>query len=1039
MGTITTGVGLLSGLPIDEIITQLMQIEARPLQQTQARLEEVQAQRTAFLELNARILAIKNAATRFDEASYFRSTKAVSSNTNVLTATAGSTTTIGAYTFHVHSLVSNHQSISNGFADADSTPVGAGIVAIEFGKGALNPATSLDLLNDQDGVERGTIRITDRSGRTADVDLTTALTVEDVLEAINARVDVGVTASVSGDHIVLTDRSGGTGAFSVMDLGGRHTASDLGIAASVTEDTITGSAVLALGMGTRLGVLNDGNGIRRDGSLDDFEIGLASGKRLRVNLSGRLEFSTRLEQLNSGQGVRLGVIRVTDRQGDSAEIDLTGAQTLQDVFDRLTAQEVKDQGVDLTMVIRNSSLMITDTSVPEGESSTSNFVIEDVSGHAAQDLGIAFDADERTVSGHTIHRINTVGDVIRAINYAREVDASGQDTGNYNDGDLVASVSADGRIILTDNTGSGTTITALNDSQAAADLGIMDAATGAVTSERILAGLNTVLLKSLNGGRGVSDGAIRITAGDGTITDIDVSGAETVQDVLDLINATTETSKVTAELNDSAIGLVIRDGSGGPGLLTIANSGGGSTADDLGIATSGVSGVMRGGNLQLQYVNEATKLSDLNAGQGIREGTFRITDGAGASTSVTIDLDDVTTVGDVIARINAGAANVAARINDTGDGILVEDLAGGNALTIEDVSGRAAEDLHLAGTAKLGDTTIDGSFELRIDIDSDDTLRDVAEKIDAASDLLSASIINDGSPVNGYRLSINSQVSGTPGKLLLDGGGTNLSFDTLTEAQDAVVFFGDPSSPNAIRIVSPTNTIRDFVDGLTLELKGTSDDPVSVSVSRDVDKMVSDINTFVETFNDVLDRIDELTSFNEETYERGLLFGDATIAAVQRRLYSIINTTVPGVDSQYNRLNDVGLTLANGAKLEFDEQRFREAYGQDPEGVVELFTHEVTVTNDAGQSETQKLGLGHRIDAILKELTAPATGRLAQEGERLRQREELFNDRIDSLQTLLDGKEARLRARFQAMEQALAMLQQQQSALGSLTNLLPTS
>ena len=51
--------------------------------------------------------------------------------------------------------------------------------------GRVNPSTELDTLNGGQGVRRGTITITDRSGADAEIDLSTSMTVDDVLNAIN--------------------------------------------------------------------------------------------------------------------------------------------------------------------------------------------------------------------------------------------------------------------------------------------------------------------------------------------------------------------------------------------------------------------------------------------------------------------------------------------------------------------------------------------------------------------------------------------------------------------------------------------------------------------------------------------------------------------------------------------------------------------------------------------------------------------------------------------------------------------------------------
>ena len=71
------------------------------------------------------------------------------------------------------------------------TAVGEGTLRLRFG-GFVDKGMDLSLLNGGAGVERGQIRITDRSGASEVIDLRSALTIDDVVEAINSsdKIDV---------------------------------------------------------------------------------------------------------------------------------------------------------------------------------------------------------------------------------------------------------------------------------------------------------------------------------------------------------------------------------------------------------------------------------------------------------------------------------------------------------------------------------------------------------------------------------------------------------------------------------------------------------------------------------------------------------------------------------------------------------------------------------------------------------------------------------------------------------------------------------
>jgi len=70
-------------------------------------------------------------------------------------------------------------------------------------------------------------------------------------------------------------------------------------------------------------------------------------------------------------------------------------------------------------------------------------------------------------------------------------------------------------------------------------------------------------------------------------------------------------------------------------------------------------------------------------------------------------------------------------------------------------------------------------MEISVDIDADDTLNDVAAKLNNADPNLAASVVNDGSQTNAYRLTVSSQVSGRRGYLVFDAGNSGLAVETL--------------------------------------------------------------------------------------------------------------------------------------------------------------------------------------------------------------------------------------------------------------------
>jgi len=1019
MGTISTGIGLISGLDIQSLVTQLMAIESRPLQLLQARIEKTTQQRMAYTLLSARLMAAQSAISSLAKPAAFTAKSAASSNESVLSAAATSATPTGSYSFTVRSLVSTHQLVSRGFRDRDSAPVGAGRLTFEIGQGDVAPSTSLNGLNGGDGVRRGVIRITDRNGDTADVDLTAALTVDDVLDAINSQSGANVRASVRANAIVITDLSGGTASdLRVMDVAGGFAAADLGIAGVSATGAIEGGDIVSLTESTRLSRLNDGIGVRFNNTETDLLFNLANGSSFEVNLSEIPTFDTHLGQLNDGHGVRLGTIRITNRNGDSAEVDLSGAETIADVKDAIDSAGI---GVTLS-AIAGAKLVVGDSS----GGTSSNLKIEDVTGYAAADLGIVADTEDDSFSGLVIYRMDTLGAVMAAIEYAEG-----------NDGNLSVALSDNG-IVLTDNTTGAwpSEVVAQNDSLAARDLGLQGAfdGSGQLTSRDLLAGLNTVLLSSLNGGNGLTTGTVTFSRRDGSTFDLDFSGAQTLSDVIAVIN---DDGRLSAEVDAGSTRIRIIDPTEGAATFSAT----GAMADALGLTALGLDELVSD-DLQLQYIAENTLLADLNLGRGVANGSFTITARDGTTGTVTLREGSHESVGDVIDAINALQIGVVARINAHGDGIELEDTTtGSGTLTVaQDGNGTTAADLGILGSAdETGVLT--GSFASEIEIGAADTLDELVAKINEAGVGLTASVINDGTGDNPYRLVLSSGTTGRLGKIAFSGDIPGLSLETLSDASDATIVVGDPSSPNAIVVTSSSNTVTDVVPGLTLNLLGTSQDPVEVTVGRDVETLVTDVKTFVKTFNDTLDSIDELTQYIPETEARGILLGDSTVRRIEDRLYQAVSAFVNDGDAALKSFMDVGLRVSSaslenpGPRLRLDEEKFREAFENDPEAVKALFAR---VTTD-DEDNVVKVGLAARLDDVIETLTTTAGGLLNIQDQRLQSKIDLYNERADDLQKLLDLKEARLYAQFQAMELALASLQAQQSSLAVLANLAASS
>ena len=448
-----------------------------------------------------------------------------------------------------------------------------------------------------------------------------------------------------------------------------------------------------------------------------------------------------------------------------------------------------------------------------------------------------------------------------------------------------------------------------------------------------------MLVSSLNGGQGLGTlGYMKLTDSDGNSVNVNLSGAVTLQDVINDINSQAATANVgiTAEVNSAGDGIQLVDNAGGTGSLTAANSDSGddggsdgtNTAVKLGFATSSgpgssSTGTLDGGDLHLQVVSQNTLLSSYSGGAGVATGSFQITNSAGAATTIQIT-SGMTTIGDVINAINRSTTGVVASINSTGDGIVLEDTAGGSGtLSVTDGDSGTVQALGLtaAETTVNGTQTINGTTTHTITLQATDTLTDLENDINNLGAGLSAGIITDSSS-KPYRLSLTATQSGQAGNMVVDTSGiAGMSMQELTEGRDAVLALGGGSTSgksNApVLVTSSSNNFTNVLQGVTLQVTGTASQPISVTVGNDGTNIADGLAKLR----------DELQQFPQSAHDRhGLQHHDGNRRGALGRPRGLATRRATGTNGDHpvcfqrprgGSLADVGITVNSDGSLNF--------------------------------------------------------------------------------------------------------------------------
>lgn len=770
-------------------------------------------------------------------------------------------------------------------------------------------------------------------------------------------------------------------------------------------------------------------------------------------LGGFVDQGIALSDLNGGAGVHAGKIKVTDRSGDSAVIDLSFARSVDDVLDAIS----NNTSINVSAIATGDSFKLVDNSGGSG-----NLKVQEVAGGStASDLGLAgIDVNDTSATGldvftlHTKTELSLLNDgngvqlrsgndlnITLADGSTINVDLGNAKTlGNVLDAinaaapaKLTAEIGSDGnRLKLTDLTaGVGTfAVTNVSGGTAADDLGLTKtAAAGIITGGRVVSGLRDTLVSSLRGGKGLGTlGQIDITNRHNVTSPVDLSAAETLGQIVSTIN--THATGVKAAINSARNGIALTDTTGETlSNFIVADGDANNTATALGIAANGTATTINSGALNRQQVSEATLLSSLNGGTGIDVGDLKITGTTGHLGAVDLNKQDdvAVTVGDVISRINAlVGVGVEARINDRGDGIELVDTAGGTGkITVTEVgNGTSAKDLHILGTstavtiAGVPTQVIDGTATATVTIDADDKLSDVVSKINALDRGVTASVLNEGSR---QRLSLSVNKSGAANELLIDTTDTRLSLQEITSARDALLSFGSVGA-GGVLISSTSNKFENVIDGLNVTVNDGTLKPVTVNVTSSTTSLVSTAKEFVKSYNSLRDALGKATAFDADALTTGILFGTTEALQVDSHISNLITSRFFGV-GQFQSLAAVGISVNDKGKMELDESKLNAAFDKDPAAIKKFFTD-------------PKLGVSAKLDSISEQL-AGKHSLLSSRVDALKTIIDANSKRIDQISEQLDKQRETLLNQFATLETTVARLKDNLNALSGLQIIPP--
>jgi len=234
----------------------------------------------------------------------------------------------------------------------------------------------------------------------------------------------------------------------------------------------------------------------------------------------------------------------------------------------------------------------------------------------------------------------------------------------------------------------------------------------------------------------------------------------------------------------------------------------------------------------------------------------------------------------------------------------------------------------------------------------------------------------------------------------------------ITQLNAKIVFDG-------IEIIKSSNEITDILPGVTISLhkaQEAGETGISLNIQADVSKAKSEIEAFIEKYNEVIKYLNAKTAVDTENFVRGEFAGDFVFGNLKFSLRGMLTGPVEGLeDGQPKFISQLGLTVSREGLLSIgDRAKFDTKIEENVDNAVGLFSSENGINaqfeellnrfvNTGGTVDRSKQGVNRQIKSI--------------------------NTRIKNFESRLNIRRESLRQRFTSLQRTLNLLNSQQSAL----------
>lgn len=353
-----------------------------------------------------------------------------------------------------------------------------------------------------------------------------------------------------------------------------------------------------------------------------------------------------------------------------------------------------------------------------------------------------------------------------------------------------------------------------------------------------------------------------------------------------------------------------------------------------------------------------------------------------------------------------------------------------NAFTGEEVSS-------LGGKHVLELVQGEETHEIAVSIADDATNREallaIVDAVNRSGAQVTASLVQTDSRTGEYRILMTSQETGTAhvihsvrdvtGQLAthvgIRGDSDEIDFaaNTVQEAVDASF------SVDGLAFISSSNRVEGAIRGLTLDLQKVSEEPLTVTVERDVEAVREELDAFITAYNELIDYVRSQTQGADADGEgRGAMTGNSLFMNLRSSLRAQVAARLApdgAAADALTSLAQIGITTDSDGQLRVsDADALEDAILTQSEAIETLF---------ADEGRGIAVGLYDTVRGYVR-----AGGLISQERSLIGSRQRTLDRRIEREQDYLARREQQLTEQLASLQATLLELNSQRSMVQSM-------